>query len=124
MESFWTSVREANLQQGDLLWGCWIPQFPPDFADQTDQTREVEADQADLIVVTQSCDLEHGRLSLVALCPVWSIPAFEAAQAGYGRMRSGAAWRVWRVRSVQTSVITPLRGKTITPKLKKQPLAA
>ena len=44
-------------------------------------------------MVTQSCDLEHGKLSLVALCPVWSIPAFEAAQAGHGRTRSGVAWR-------------------------------
>jgi hypothetical protein len=28
-----------------------------------------------LIVITQSCDLEHGNVSLVALCPIWSIPA-------------------------------------------------
>ena len=53
----------------------------------------VQVDQADLIVITQSCDLEHGGLSLVAMCPIWSIPAFEAAQAAHGRSRSAAASR-------------------------------
>jgi hypothetical protein len=93
VEPFWTPVDDANLRQGDLLPGCWIPQFPADFADQTDEARETEADQADLIVITQSCDLEHGNVSLVGLCPIWSIPAFEVAQTGHGRIKSPGAWR-------------------------------
>ena len=93
MEPFWTSVREATLQQGDLLPGCWIPEYPADFAEQTDETRIIQADQADLIVITQTCDLEHGKVSLIALCPVWSIAAFEEAQASQGRGKSGKAWQ-------------------------------
>jgi hypothetical protein len=81
------------LRQGDLLPGCSIPEFPPDFAVAEKAALVVQVDQADLIVITQSCDLEHGALSLVAMCPVWSIPAFEAAQAAFGRSSSAKAWR-------------------------------
>jgi len=28
-------------------------------------------------VLTQSCDLEHARVPLVALCPIWPIAEFE-----------------------------------------------
>ncbi len=93
MESFWTPINEAVLRQGDLLPGCSIPEFPPDFAVAEKAALVVQVDQADLIVITQSCDLEHGGLSLVAMCPVWSIPAFEAAQAAFGRSSSTKAWR-------------------------------
>ena len=59
-----------RFRQGDLLPDCWIPEFPPDFADQTDDARIIQADQADLIIIAQSCDLEHGKITLVALCPI------------------------------------------------------
>ena len=60
MEPFWTSVREATLQQGGLLPGCWIPEYPADFAEHTDETGIIQADQADLIVITHAC---HSRCS-------------------------------------------------------------
>lgn len=81
------------MRQGDLLPNCWIPEFPADFATPTTEPRLVQADQADLIVMTQSCDLEQSNVSLVALCPVWSIPAFEEAQLSQGRSKSEKAWR-------------------------------
>ena len=93
MEPFWTSVNEAALRQGDLLSSCWIPEFPHDFADLSDTARIIHTDQADLIVLAQSCDLEHGKVSLAPLCPIWSIPAFEEAQARQGQTRSAKAWR-------------------------------
>ena len=90
MESFWASINEPVLRQGDLLPECWIPEFPDDFADNMQTALVIPADQADLIIITQSCDVEHGRLSLVAMCPVWSIPDFEAAQAAHGRGKSAS----------------------------------
>lgn len=114
MEPFWTSVREAALQQGDLLPGCWIPEYPAGFAEQTDTTRIIQADQADLIVITQTCDLEHGKVSLIALCPVWSIAAFEEAQASQGRGKSGKAWQdYWNnVRKGRSSTLHLLASPT------------
>jgi len=93
MEPFWTSVNDATLRQGDLLPDCWIPEFPSNFAELTDKARIIQADQGDLIVLTQSCDLEHGKVLLVALCPIWPIPAFEEAQAELGQTKSAKAWR-------------------------------
>jgi hypothetical protein len=60
MERFWTPINEPALRQGDLLPGCLIPEFPPDFDVATKTAPVVQVDQADLIVITQSCDLEHG----------------------------------------------------------------
>lgn len=93
MEPFWISVNDTTLRQGDLLPDCWIPEFPSDFADLSDDARIIQADQADLIVISQSCDLEHGKISLVALCPVWSIPDFEEAQERQIHSRSNKVWR-------------------------------
>jgi len=93
MEPFWACINEAALRQGDLLPGCWVPVFPADFAVSTVATRIVHADQADLIVMTQSCDLEQGNASLVALCPIWPISVFEEAQTSLGRNKSAKAWR-------------------------------
>lgn len=93
MERFWARINEPVLRQGDQLPGCSIPEFPPDFAAEAKATLVVQVDQADLIVIAQSCDLEHDGLALVAMCPVWAIPAFEAAQAAQGRGRSEKAWR-------------------------------
>lgn len=93
MESFWTAINEPALRQGDLLPVCTTPEFPPDFAADAKTELVIQVDQADLIVMTQSCDLERGCLSLVAMCPAWPIPVFEAAQATQGQVRSEKAWR-------------------------------
>lgn len=114
MEPFWTPINEPVLRQGDLLPGCSIPEFPPDFALEAKTALVVQVDQADLIVITQSCDLEHGGLSLVAMCPVWSIPAFEAAQAAQGGSRPGKASRdFWNnVRKGRSSTLHLLASPT------------
>ncbi len=40
--------------------------------------------QADLIVVTQSCDLENGKARFVALCPIHSLEAFSRTNPKFG----------------------------------------
>jgi hypothetical protein len=92
MKPFWIFTRESSLCQGDLLPGCWIPRFPADFSEILEEARVIQAEQADLIIITQSCDLEQAKTSLVAMCPVWSIPAFEQAQTNSGRAKSARAW--------------------------------
>jgi hypothetical protein len=70
-----------------------LDSFPADFADADGVPRIVVADQANLIVITQSCDLAHGKVSLVAFYPIWGIPACEEAQANHGLSKSAKAWR-------------------------------
>ena len=74
-ESFWIKVKESNLQQGDYLTDCAVPIFRnPKF---TPETQDIPVDEFDLIVLTQSCDLEQNKVRLVAMCPIFSIEAFE-----------------------------------------------
>jgi hypothetical protein len=75
MKSCFVPARGAGLAQGDLLRGCPVPMFPADFGD-GEGAYNVPFLRGDLIVVTQSCDLENGKAPLVALCPVFDIPAW------------------------------------------------
>jgi hypothetical protein len=81
MISFWTSVDEAILAQGDYLPGCRVPVLPVDF-DTANQTT-AELDKADLIIVTQSCDLANLKVGFVALCPIHSIGRFEEVNPNF-----------------------------------------
>lgn len=57
VEPFWTEINESALRQGDYLPQCLVPEFGADFA--AGGTHEVTANEYDVIVVTQSCDLEQ-----------------------------------------------------------------
>jgi hypothetical protein len=71
---FWIQVNERSLAQGDLLKDCLVPMFSPNFGDH--EPEEVPVSAVDLIVVTQSCDLENQKVDLVALCPIHSLRDF------------------------------------------------
>ena len=74
-ESFWVKVNEQTLRQGDYLTDCHVPIF----IDQSvgPEPRDVPVDVFNLIVLTQSCDLEQSKIRLVAMCPIYPIQAFE-----------------------------------------------
>lgn len=74
-ESFWDKVNEPTLRQGDYLPDCHVPIFLDPTV--TQEPQEVPIDIFDLIVLTQSCDLEQGKVRLVAMCPISPIQAFE-----------------------------------------------
>ncbi len=73
---FWVSVNELSLRQGDYLPGCFVPVFSPDFP-QDGRQQNVPVDIFDLIILTQSCDLENKKASLVAMSPIYSLAEFE-----------------------------------------------
>lgn len=79
VRSYWTRVTSNGLAQGDLLPDCLVPQFGADFAAGGDGASEtIGVGQQNLIIVTQSCDLENHKVALVALCPVHTLDEFEA----------------------------------------------
>ena len=83
-ESFWQEVIGKQLAQGDYLPNCPVPLFPADYgADGSSSVVEVR--RTDLIVVTQSCDLENQKVSLVALCPIWTLDQLKQVDEKYGR---------------------------------------
>ena len=69
-EPFWASVQGPQLAQGDSLTGCPVPLFPANYQSGGGQT-PVPVKSANLVVITQSCDLANGKARLVALCPIF-----------------------------------------------------
>lgn len=78
MQPFWIRVSVQSLAQGDFLKECLIPVFNPEFGSDGD-SEEVPVGTADLIIVTQTCDLVNEKVSLVALCPIYTLNEFEEA---------------------------------------------
>jgi len=76
IESFWEATSGADLRQGELLPLCPVPvvQEKP-VADAPTQTVPIR--RYNLIIVTQSCDLDQQKARLVALCPIFPITRFE-----------------------------------------------
>ena len=79
---YWKSVTGEAIFQGDWLLDCRIPIFQLK-SGTTDLDDKVRLDESDLIVVTQSCDLEQGKVHLVAFCPIYSLPEFEAINQNF-----------------------------------------
>jgi hypothetical protein len=84
IEPFWVQVNESSLRQGDLLPRCLVPIPGPGFATE-DGPREGTAVEYDLIVLTQSCDLEQRKVRLVATCPIFPLAEFEVVNPGFAR---------------------------------------
>jgi len=83
-ESFWSEVSEDRLAQVDYLLECPVPVFPPNFG--FDESNSVVAiRRTDLIVVTQSCDLENNKVQLVALCPISTVAQLKMIDEKYGK---------------------------------------
>lgn len=73
-----------GLVQGDFLDECPILVPPPDldlaaFAADATTSIEVGWQTSDVVVMSQSCDLEQNNLELVLLCPHWPLNRFEEA---------------------------------------------
>src|SRR5205809_314525 len=83
VEPFWAPISEAALRQVDHLPSCLVPVFGADLA--ATGTHEVSADEYDLSVVTQSCDLEQWKVRLVAACPIYSLTEFEAVNPAFAK---------------------------------------
>ncbi|MBD2453142.1 hypothetical protein H6G80_03510 [Nostoc sp. FACHB-87] len=88
IDPFWVQVNEPTLRQGDYLPGCLVPVplfDPTTFGKKADETQEVEVivNEIDLIVVTQSCDLENKKVSQVVVCAIYLISEFEEANPAF-----------------------------------------
>ena len=84
MIPFWLTVAGADLAQGDRLPECLVPSIPDDFGSSS-QPADVAVHSVDLVVVTQSCDLANAKSGLAALCPVYTLGAFEAVNPHFAK---------------------------------------
>lgn len=82
-ESFWIDTTGPDLAQGDYLPRCPVPEFPSNYPDVEEVTVSIR--QADLIVVTQTCDLVNNKVRLVALCPIWTLDRLKHSDPRFGK---------------------------------------
>ena len=90
----WYSVVDGNsLEQGDIF--TELPVFVPDVSSELIEEASVEGAtpnvpfdtiSIDVIVVTQSCDLENDKIDTVILCPIWQIDDLRRVP-GFGKDR-------------------------------------
>ncbi len=85
MPSAWytTVDSEEPLSQGDIVFACPLLTWEGHLdTDGKSAEEELEAKtktiQADVVVVTQACDLEHRKVSDVVVCPHYDLNDFKA----------------------------------------------
>lgn len=87
IEPFWVKINEQTLRQGDYLPGCLvpIPIFDPTTFGRDSKTQEVDMviSEFDLIILTQSCDLDNRKVDQVVLCPIYPISEYEEANPAF-----------------------------------------
>ncbi len=83
MAPFWITTNGPAFAQGDWLRGCLVPSVADDFG--LSGSTEIRVHTADLIVLTQSCDLANLKSGLVALCPVYSLADFERVNPQFAK---------------------------------------
>lgn len=71
MSQWYEVVNGIELRQGDIIFGC--PVLVPHYSDEDTNELSGEIQDIDTIILTQSCDLEHGKVERVLLCPIDSI---------------------------------------------------
>jgi len=106
MNKDWYEIVDANheLTQGDLILSCpiltWKTELPQlnNLQSETEVLKaSVEAIQADVIVMTQACDLENNKVENVILCPHFSLSEYkqdwEEMMSSKNQNPSAKAWR-------------------------------
>ena len=80
---WYSVVSGSDLRQGDIIFDC--PVIVPTGLFTGDEVREgatlgAQIQTFDVVVMSQSCDLENGKLELVLVCPHWTLEAFSQKQ--------------------------------------------
>lgn len=72
-------VKGKELFQGDIINSCPLIIPPSTIEDEI----KVEVVEYDVIIMSQSCDLNQNKLELVLVCPFWSLSEFENKNPSY-----------------------------------------
>lgn len=73
-------VEDSVLLQGDFINSC-----PIVIPNKGIESRKISAEviEYDVVIMSQSCDLEQKKLDLVLVCPIWSLNEFEEKNPNY-----------------------------------------
>jgi len=94
---------DARLTQGDFIFDCPVPTWKKSEMNlqSEDDTEVLRASldfiSADVIVLTQACDLEHGKVQNITLCPHFPLAEFkvlwEEDRRDRNEVPSAKAWK-------------------------------
>lgn len=76
-DNWWTKFKGDSLLQGDFLTDCPVPVVPKSYNPTEGAVSDIIVEEMNVIVITQSCDLENNKAEFVALCPVFTLNEFE-----------------------------------------------
>jgi hypothetical protein len=81
----WYEIVDANtsLSQGDFFEACPVV-IPRTVIDRDTETVAADVIEYDVVVMSQSCDLENRKVDIVLVCPVWSLSEFGMQNGYYG----------------------------------------
>lgn len=106
-------VHGEELRQGDILEGCRTPIPPPSWStsdQEPDATATIEVVEYDLVVMSQSCDLAHGKLEWLLACPVWSLDEFSQVNERFKATREREQMRRGNIPGFHLLNACSLRG--------------
>ncbi len=96
LEYPWYSLVEGeDLEQGDFIDECEVivPHYTSNSssdetlpASQSTYQVTASADIYDLVIVSQSCDLENGKIEYVLLCPRWSCDEYAKINSEFKKL--------------------------------------
>jgi len=98
-DPWWIRTSGPSLRQGDLLPDCLLPLFVR-MSEQLGKeggTQDGELKRAQLIVLTQSCDLENQKAVFASLCPAQSLLEYEVDNPRFAKKGTWEAVRKGRV---------------------------
>ncbi|MFX0100458.1 MAG: hypothetical protein ACFFCS_12870 [Candidatus Hodarchaeota archaeon] len=83
----WYSIvkKEDGLEQGDFIINCPIMEPVHDIQQKTTMTNYIEYD---VVVMSQSCDLQNKKLDLVLVCPFWPMKVIEEHNSWFKSKKS------------------------------------
>lgn len=96
VNSAWELCDGTELSQGELVRACWVPLLTADTITKA-ETIVLENESRDLIVLTQSCDLDNGKENPVLLCDCNTVAELEddpSYKTKQGWLKDVAAGRV------------------------------
>ena len=81
--SVWEKINGRILNQGDVLLDISLPAVREDFPAEEDGRVPLKVGSGDIIIVSQSCDLEQRKVPFVVVAQISSLKEFEEANPDY-----------------------------------------
>jgi hypothetical protein len=82
-----------EITQGDLISECLLPRPSAGFyedllSNNGEPAEEIDIQQADVVVLSQACDIENDKIDSIIVCPYWDVAYFAQKNQNYaGRDR-------------------------------------